>query len=47
MVGNALGMKTVIVIPETQTQEKKETLRMLGAELVEVPAVPYETPTIM
>ena len=32
MVGNALGMKTVIVIPETQTQEKKDTLRLLGAE---------------
>ena len=44
MVGNALGMKTVIVIPQTQTQEKKDTLRMLGAELVEVPAVPYKNP---
>jgi cysteine synthase A len=44
MVGNALGMKTVIVIPETQTKEKKDTLRMLGAELVEVPAVPYKNP---
>ena len=44
MVGNALGMKTVIVIPETQSQEKKDTLRMLGAELVEVPAVPYRNP---
>ena len=44
MVGNALGMKTVIVIPETQTQEKKDTLRLLGAELVEVPAVPYRNP---
>ena len=44
MVGNALGMKTVIVIPETQTQEKKDTLRMLGAELIEVPAVPYKNP---
>ena len=43
-VGNALGMKTVIVIPETQTEEKKATLRMLGAELVEVPAVPYRNP---
>ena len=42
MVGKALGMKTVIVIPQTQTQEKKDTLRMLGAELVEVPAVPYK-----
>ncbi|QIK95426.1 cysteine synthase A [Sphingomonas sp. HDW15A] len=44
MVGNALGMKTVIVIPETQSQEKKDTLRMLGAELVEVHAVPYRNP---
>ena len=41
VVGNALGMKTVIVIPETQSQEKKDTLRSLGATLVEVPAVPY------
>jgi cysteine synthase A len=44
MVANALGLKTVIVIPETQSQEKKDTLRMLGAELVEVPAVPYRNP---
>jgi len=44
MVANALGFKTVIVIPETQTQEKKDTLRMLGAELVEVPAKPYRNP---
>ncbi|NNC48290.1 MAG: cysteine synthase A [Sphingomonas sp.] len=44
MVGNALGMETVIVIPDTQTQEKKDTLRMLGAQLVEVPAVPYKNP---
>lgn len=44
MVANALGMKTVIVIPDTQTQEKKDTLRMLGAELIEVPAVPYKNP---
>jgi cysteine synthase len=41
-VGNALGMKTVIVIPETQSQEKKDTLRALGVDLVEVPAVPYK-----
>ena len=41
VVGNALGMKTVIVIPETQSQEKKDTLRSLGATLVEVPAAPY------
>ena len=44
MVGNALGLKTVIVIPETQTEEKKDALRTLGAELVEVPAVPYRNP---
>ena len=42
VVGNALGYRSVIVIPETQSQEKKDTLRMLGAELVEVPAVPYK-----
>jgi cysteine synthase len=41
IVGNALGLKTVIVIPETQSQEKKDTLRSLGATLIEVPAVPY------
>jgi cysteine synthase len=44
IVGNALGMRTVIVIPETQSQEKKDTLRTLGAILVEVPAVPYKNP---
>jgi cysteine synthase A len=44
MVANALGLKTVIVIPVTQSQEKKDTLRLLGAELVEVPAVPYKNP---
>ena len=44
MVGNALGYQTVIVIPDTQSQEKKDTLRMLGARLVEVPAVPYKNP---
>ena len=44
MVANALGMRTVIVIPETQTKEKKDTLRVLGADLVEVPAVPYRNP---
>ncbi|MBH0239913.1 cysteine synthase A [Methylobrevis albus] len=44
MVGNALGLRTVIVIPETQSQEKKDALRLLGAELVEVPAVPYKNP---
>jgi cysteine synthase A len=41
IVGNALGYRTVIVIPDTQTQEKKDTLRQLGARLIEVPAVPY------
>ena len=44
MVANALGLRTVIVIPETQTMEKKDTLRSLGADLVEVPAVPYRNP---
>ncbi|HBF32738.1 pyridoxal-phosphate dependent enzyme, partial [Rhizobium sp.] len=39
-----LGYRTVIVIPETQSQEKKDALRLLGAELVEVPAVPYKNP---
>jgi cysteine synthase A len=43
-VANAMGMRTVIVIPETQSQEKKDTLRLLGADLVEVPAVPYANP---
>ena len=44
VVANALGLRTVIVIPETQSQEKKDALRLLGAELVEVPAVPYANP---
>ncbi len=44
VVGNALGMRTVIVIPETQTNEKKMALRLLGATLIEVPAVPYKNP---
>ncbi len=44
MVANAMGFKSVIVIPNTQSQEKKDTLRMLGAELVEVPAAPYKNP---
>jgi len=44
LVGNALGFRCVIVIPETQSQEKKDTLRLFGAELVEVPAVPYSNP---
>lgn len=41
LVANALGYKSVIVIPETQSQEKKDMLRLCGAELIEVPAVPY------
>ena len=41
LVGNALGYRSVIVIPETQSQEKKDMLRLCGAELIEVPAVPY------
>ncbi|RYB01732.1 cysteine synthase A [Lichenibacterium ramalinae] len=44
LVANALGYRTVIVIPETQSQEKKDMLRMSGAELVEVPAKPYSDP---
>ncbi|TVQ38149.1 MAG: cysteine synthase A, partial [Geminicoccaceae bacterium] len=44
VVGNAKGYKTVIVIPDTQSQEKKDMLRLCGAELIEVPAVPYKDP---
>jgi len=44
LVANALGYRTVIVIPETQSQEKKDMLRLAGAELVEVPAAPYANP---
>jgi len=44
LVANARGYRTVIVIPETQSQEKKDMLRVCGAELVEVPAVPYSNP---
>jgi cysteine synthase A len=44
LVGNAMGFHCVIVIPETQSYEKKDTLRLCGAELVEVPAVPYSNP---
>ena len=44
LVGNAMGFRSVIVIPETQSEEKKDTLRLCGAELVEVPAVPYSNP---
>jgi cysteine synthase A len=44
LVANARGYRTIIVIPETQSQEKKDMLRLCGAELVEVPAVPYSNP---
>ena len=44
LVGNARGYRTVIVIPDTQSQEKKDVLRLIGAELREVPAVPYKDP---
>jgi cysteine synthase len=44
VVAKALGYRTVIVIPDTQSQEKKDTLRLFGAELIEVPAVPYKNP---
>ncbi|SUS05667.1 Pyridoxal-5'-phosphate-dependent protein beta subunit [Candidatus Defluviicoccus seviourii] len=44
LVGNALGYRTVIVIPDTQSQEKKDMLRLSGADVREVPAVPYSNP---
>lgn len=44
LVGASMGFKTVIVIPETQSEEKKEMLRLAGAELVQVPAAPYRNP---
>src|SRR3989337_2532374 len=44
LVGNARGYRTVIVIPDTQSQEKKDMLRLCGAELREVTAVPYRDP---
>jgi cysteine synthase A len=44
LVGNAKGYRTVIVIPDTQSQEKKDMIRLCGAELIEVPAVPYRDP---
>ncbi len=44
LVGASMGFRTVIVIPETQSEEKKDMLRLAGAELVEVPAVPYRNP---
>ncbi|MDT8321902.1 MAG: cysteine synthase A [Xanthomonadales bacterium] len=44
LVGNALGYRCLITMPDTQAQEKKDTLRLLGAELHEVPAVPFKNP---
>ncbi len=44
LVGASMGFRTVIVIPETQSQEKKDMLRLAGAELIQVPAVPYANP---
>src|SRR5258708_9293939 len=44
LVGNARGYRTLIVIPETQSKEKKDMVRLCGAELIEVPAVPYANP---
>lgn len=44
LVGASMGFKTVIVIPETQSEEKKEMIRLAGAELVQVPAVPFSNP---
>ena len=44
LVGNSLGYKTLIVMPETQSQEKKDALRLIGCELKLVPALPYSNP---
>ncbi len=44
LVANARGYRTTIVMPDTQSQEKKDALRLFGAELIEVPAVPYSNP---
>jgi cysteine synthase A len=44
LVGASMGFKTVIVIPETQSEEKKDMLRLAGAQLVQVPAAPYRNP---
>src|SRR5690606_29019569 len=44
LVGNAMGFKTVIVIPETQSEEKKDAIRLAGAELIQVPAKAYKNP---
>lgn len=44
VVANAMGYRTVIVIPDTQSEEKKDALQLLGAQLIQVPAVPYKNP---
>src|ERR1700745_3073174 len=44
LVASARGYRTLIVIPDTQSQEKKDMLRLCGAELIEVPALPYSNP---
>jgi cysteine synthase A len=44
LVGASMGFRTVIVIPETQSQEKKDMLRLSGADLIQVPAIPYKNP---
>ncbi len=44
LIGASMGFRTVVVIPETQSQEKKDMIRLAGADLVEVPAVPYRNP---
>ena len=44
LVGNSLGLKSVIIIPETQSEEKKEMLKLCGAELIQVKALPYKDP---
>ena len=44
LVGASMGFRTVIVIPETQSEEKKDMLRLAGAELIQVPAAPYRNP---
>ena len=44
LVGNSLGLKSVIIIPETQSEEKKEMLKLCGADLIQVKALPYKDP---
>ena len=44
LVGNSMGFKTIIVMPETQSQEKKDALNLIGCELILVPALPYSNP---